>query len=389
MEELSDKDFDQIFKNKIKDAHLKYEEDSWLKMEKKLRKRERFILYRIAGIILLFITVGIGIYFTGNKSLPNNENHLVKKVIKTIESKQKKADESLVRTGDSEQDYNNRKLTILKKQKKDIHIFKNSSISNHKQTSFSISIFSEQNSMKDSTVKNDKTEAQLLANQPSTIMELDHQKLHATIVKEKINLARKSKPFTLSFNLGPDFNSTEKTIGGKSGLAIGLGVGIPITNKLSIQTGLNYGSKKYEAQGYDYNFSNPNIINVISGIDASCKVLEIPLRASYIINGDDKSNLSLNAGFSSYMMLKENYRFKYIASSERKDRLLEKTNANQHYLSVVDLSATYSIRLKNTRFAFGVEPYLKIPLSGIGEGAVPLKSSGISLKLNYELNKKN
>ncbi|RYG11401.1 MAG: hypothetical protein EOO07_20660, partial [Chitinophagaceae bacterium] len=193
---------------------------------------------------------------------------------------------------------------------------------------------------------------------------------------------------SLSILLGPDFNSTENIIGGKRGLAVGIGVGIPLSRRLSLQTGVNYGSKNYEAKGYDYTFNNPSTVNLISGIDASCKVLEIPLRTAYVVMNRPNYSVDLSAGLSSYVMLKENYRFVYTEASGRKDRFLEEKNANQHYLSVLDLSATYSIKLENKKFALGIQPYVKIPLRGIGEGSVPLKSSGISLKLNYELIKK-
>ncbi|MBC7614531.1 MAG: outer membrane beta-barrel protein, partial [Pedobacter sp.] len=195
-------------------------------------------------------------------------------------------------------------------------------------------------------------------------------------------------PISLAINAGPDFNSTKKVIGGKSSLALGIGISIGLSKRFSVQTGLNYGTKNYSASSYDYTFANPSIRPNIAQVNAICKVLEIPLSASYSILDDSKNKINLNAGLSSYLMLKENYTYKYIAAV-RADRLIEVTNSNQHFLSVVDLSATYFIKLKNKKFALGFEPYLKIPLSGIGEGRVPLKSSGISLKLNYELNKKN
>ncbi|MNV93619.1 hypothetical protein D3C71_1883310 [compost metagenome] len=86
-------------------------------------------------------------------------------------------------------------------------------------------------------------------------------------------------------------------------------------------------------------------------------------------------------------MLKEDYTFKYTPGSGISDRLVEKRNANQHLMSVVDLSATYFIKLKTEKFKIGVEPFVKIPLTGVGEGKVNLKSSGISLKIRYDLDK--
>jgi hypothetical protein len=47
------------------------------------------------------------------------------------------------------------------------------------------------------------------------------------------------------------------------------------------------------------------------------------------------------------------------------------------------------MKLKNNNLKIGIEPFVKIPLSGVGEGNINLKSSGISLKLRYDLDKKN
>ncbi|MES2650817.1 MAG: outer membrane beta-barrel protein [Bacteroidota bacterium] len=394
MKELDDKDFDQIFKNRIKEGYLEYEEESWLKMEKKLRKRDRFVFYRNASILLVFLSVGIGIYLMADKKMPAGDVKSVKKAERKIEGEIKKSSD-LPSTNEYLADNTSKMASSISKDKKEGSLSsKNAVFSSNPQTS-----------PKTETVNTNQTIAtnnytigqnQVVAQDPILTQSSSftptsapkNQELVETLIDEKINLPRKPKPISLSINVGPDFNSTENAIGGKSGMAIGIGVNVPISSKLSVQTGINYGSKNYEAKGYDYTFNNPNTMYLITGIDASCKVLEIPLRASYTIGGNHKNSININAGLSSYIMLKENYRFIYTAASGRKDRFLEEKNANQHYLSVIDLSATYNIKLKNKKFALGLEPYVKIPISGIGEGSVPLKSSGISLKINYELSKK-
>ncbi|MBY0542626.1 MAG: PorT family protein, partial [Sphingobacteriaceae bacterium] len=200
--------------------------------------------------------------------------------------------------------------------------------------------------------------------------------------------AKRKIPISLAISAGPDLNSTSSIIGGKTSIAVGVGISVGLTKKLSLQTGLIYGSKNYTAEGYDYTFNNPNIPATIESIQALCKVLEIPLKASYLLNENKKRSIEFNAGLSSYLMLKENYVFKYTAASGRKDRTNQVVNANQHLFSVVELSATYNLKLKNKKFAFGIEPYVKIPLGGVGEGNILLKSSGVSLKLRYDINKK-
>ncbi len=377
MEELNDKDFDQIFKNKITTNYLEYEEESWIKMEKKLRKRDRFVFYRNASIVLLFLSFGIGLYVINDSKVPNNTVNAGKKIKQeTLEKIVSPAEDNLIKEMGP-----TKPMLFTGKQ---LPTNKPSRPENHPVGQLTESPVIDQ----PVNANNSQPAQNNVSTQNNTIA--DAQEPMITPIKENTadRPAKRKLPISLAFVIGPDFNSTENTIGGKGGIAIGLGINVGLTKKLSVQTGLNYGSKNYDAGAYDYTFNNPNVVNTIASIDAACKVLEIPLRASYNLIDKPKSSFNLNAGLSSYLMLKENYRFIYTAASGRKDRFLEEKNANQHYLSVIDLSATYNIKLKNKKFALGLEPYIKIPLGGIGEGNVPLKSSGISLKLNYELTKK-
>ncbi|MEJ5993495.1 outer membrane beta-barrel protein [Pedobacter sp. Du54] len=381
MEELNDKDFDQIFKNRIKDGYLEFEEDSWLKMEKKLRARNRYVFLRNASIILLFLSFGIGIYKMSSETaikdvkITKNSKATPKSNIEVLEKNNEIFAEKLHKT-----------TLFTSKNKKIRDLASKNNLFATKQEivetpTISMAI---ENVTIDSSITIAKDQV-LPQNNPISDVKTD---VRVPINETTTPHLKPKRAIALSILLGPDFSSTENTIGGKHGIALGIGLSVPIGKKLSVQTGINYGSKNYEAKGYDYSFNNPNVVSLISAIDASCKVLEIPLRASYNIMDNQKNSIDLSAGLSSYMMLKENYRFIYTQASGRKDRFLEEKNANQHYLSVIDLSATYNVRLKNKKFALGVQPYVKIPISGIGEGSVPLKSSGISLKLNYELIKK-
>jgi len=88
-------------------------------------------------------------------------------------------------------------------------------------------------------------------------------------------------------------------------------------------------------------------------------------------------------------MLKEKYLFEYTPESGINDFLLEKTNANQSYFGVASISATYKFKPTNQNIRFGIEPYAKLPLGGVGEGKVKLKSSGIALTMTYGITKKH
>lgn len=211
----------------------------------------------------------------------------------------------------------------------------------------------------------------------------------AAIVKKKKIKGPGHWPVSLSLSLGPEFNSSASLIGGKKGFSTGIGFSIGLAKRLRLHTGVKYSTKAYGTDGYDYAFRNENIKPMISRVEASCEVLEIPLQASFTVMEDNHRSIDLNAGMSSYFMLKEDYTFKYTEASGYKDRFQEVNNENQHYFGVIDLSATYYIKLKKEKFRLGVEPYVKIPVTGVGEGNVNLKSSGVALKLRYDLGKKN
>ncbi|MFA6275174.1 MAG: hypothetical protein WC622_00385 [Pedobacter sp.] len=404
MKELNDEDFDQAFKTRITEEYLEFEEESWLKMEKKLRKRERLVFYRNASIILLFLSFGLGFYLTNRKDNDKNDVIAVKKQetkkVEDLEGKSVPAGQEEIKIAKNE---NNEVVNATDKSVKYANAatalhFNSAFMQTNAQNAIAKPIDSSTAQKTLAIVKakeavnipqqqmTNKVEESVIAQVTPEVNNLDASDNTDTKVKKSIKVKRKI-PFSLAISAGPDFSSTNALVGGKSGLSLGIGVGVGLTKKLSVQTGLVYGSKNYTASGYNYTFNNPATAATIAQINAACKVLEIPLRASYNIWDNQKRSINLNAGLSSYLMLKENYVFKYTVASGRKDRITEKTNANQHFLSVIDLSATYNIKL-NKKLGFGIEPYVKIPLSGIGEGDVPLKSSGVSLKLSYDFNKK-
>lgn len=387
MLELEDNEFDKIFKNRIIEKDFDFEEESWLKMENKLRARERKIFWRnvaMAAAVLLMI----GTIFFNQHSIKNHEEQQYTQKNPSLNKSELEPRNNLpqvkhlpsisITTKESTESLPNQEkntavayLPINKHQQR--------------QDSSTLAIEHPDNAKPNTDIS---PEAIIIENTASAIA-----KLNTTLNTSKIDTPKKNKsyqpkifgPLTLSLIAGPDFSSTEKNLGGKGGAALGFGISVGLGKRWNLGTGLIYAVKNYAAQGYDYSFSNPNVANIISAIDAKCQVIEVPITAGFSLLENDNRKITLNGGISSYFMLKENYRFIYTEASKRADRFLEKTNANQHYLSVIDLSAAYNLKLNGKGLSLGIQPYLKIPLKGIGEGKVPLNSSGISLNLNYAI----
>ncbi len=109
---------------------------------------------------------------------------------------------------------------------------------------------------------------------------------------------------------------------------------------------------------------------------------EIPLALYYSFKEKKHHHWFATLGSSSYLMKKETYHFLYknqAGNMVYRDWSLK--NENKHYFSVITLSGGYAYRL-NKIFSLMAEPYIKVPVQGIGYGKVKLNSGGILFTVN-------
>lgn len=80
-------------------------------------------------------------------------------------------------------------------------------------------------------------------------------------------------------------------------------------------------------------------------------------------------------------MKKENYEYNYKnPSGQTYSYYRNIDNENKHYFSMLSLSAGYQRNLSN-RVAVAAEPYVNIPLKGVGYGKVKLKTAGVQVSV--------
>lgn len=183
--------------------------------------------------------------------------------------------------------------------------------------------------------------------------------------------------------LAPDLS----TVGFSRPDGISTNVGIEVNYQLGsrwrLGSGVVLARKVYGAQAEDYGKadywkgrSQPQ------SIDAVCRVLDIPLNIGYQVLTRNKSTFSLSTGLSSYLMLSEEYHYYYKGYGKPYTKTYEVRNENRHLFSIYNLSGLYSHRLTSD-MAWGIEPFVKVPLSGVGAGQVKLASSGVFFSLSY------
>jgi len=114
-------------------------------------------------------------------------------------------------------------------------------------------------------------------------------------------------------------------------------------------------------------------------------VLDIPLNINYTFLNRNRTLLSIGTGISSYIMLKEYYKFTYYNPNTSDPQDYTLINKNQHWLSVLNLQANYTRKL-TSELSLSLQPYMKIPISEIGFAQVKLESLGLAISASWNFN---
>jgi hypothetical protein len=198
--------------------------------------------------------------------------------------------------------------------------------------------------------------------------------------------------FALSFVASPDINSVKGFSQNKVGTNAGLLLTVGVARKWSITTGAIYADKPYLTDFANYATAFKFGTNPQS-VSASCVVLDIPINVGYQVYNKGVNKFTLGTGLSSYFMLRENYTFNYAGGNTggypggnaNGPTTYNVRNRNQHIMGILNLNATYQ-REVSSKFGVAVQPYYKVPLTGIGVGQVNLKSAGVAVGVTWNIN---
>jgi hypothetical protein len=185
--------------------------------------------------------------------------------------------------------------------------------------------------------------------------------------------------FGISISAGPDISGVHDNKIGKLTLAYGAGISYAISKKLNLRTGFYLSKKIYSVDPKDYEIPAGSLGNYeyLQNVDANCKVYEIPLKLDYSFGKTKNHNWFVSGGLSSYLMKKENYQYYFkTPTGQVYDKDWGISNKNKHFFSVLSISGGYQYSL-NKQFSIVAEPYVNLPLTGIGAGKVKLNSGGI------------
>lgn len=217
----------------------------------------------------------------------------------------------------------------------------------------------------------------------SAIKENDHD----ASLKETPAPERKfAHSFAINFSFGPDVSVMNLENIGKLQAVYGAGISYRINKKFTVRTGFYVERKIYDASPSAYNPPSGfwNYYPDLKYIDANCKLYEVPLLINYNFSQSPDHQWFASVGLSSYFMKKEDYTyFSKTSSGQSWYDNYEVRNKNRHYFSSLRIAAGYEKNLGGN-ISVIAEPYMNLPLSGVGYGKVKLGSAGILFSLSVK-----
>jgi len=224
----------------------------------------------------------------------------------------------------------------------------------------------------------------------SLLNNLTHSKAPISYRALRIN---RSLNFGLTF--GPDYTDAGGISNDQLGNNIGLTVGYYLTNKLSVNSGILYTNKFYWAPGrgsgrITYARGPLGTGNVITSaapppidyINGSASMWELPLTLRYDFAKNEKTKFFVNAGFSSYFIMKQTYIYFLHNGMRPLAYEIEDNEQVNYWFKVANISFGLESEI-GKGFSFQAEPFLKLPLKNMGMDNLKLNSYGFLLSFRY------
>lgn len=173
----------------------------------------------------------------------------------------------------------------------------------------------------------------------------------------------------------------------KPGYDVGAVVGYKINKRWSVEAAAIYTKKNYYTQSEYYKGPvYPSSYVRLDNVDGSCHMYEVSVLGKYNFKFTKNHNWFVTGGLTSFIMKKEFYMADYYTPATNSHQTYPYTylNSSKDWFSIAQFSFGYSLSL-NHGLAFRVEPYVQVPLKGVGTAKLPLTSVGLRLGITKTL----
>ena len=212
----------------------------------------------------------------------------------------------------------------------------------------------------------------------------------SSIAKAKASNKKKSSFLYAGLMAAPDLSTVKFQSTNGVGTTFSLLLGYQFNKKWAVETGVSLDRKKYYTTAEYVDTKNLHIPlgGELKDMGGTCYMWEIPINVRYNFSQSEKTSWFATAGLSTYFMTRESYYYDYIAwsgpSSWPNSGNWNIKKPSNYWFSIINLSAGYEHRIGkigNLR----IEPYIRIPTSGLGTGKLNILSSGLNVGITRRL----
>ena len=207
----------------------------------------------------------------------------------------------------------------------------------------------------------------------------------ATPANKKKNSAPADKGFSVAFVAGADMSTVKFKYGNNTGINIGILGGYHFNKNWSVHTGIIYTQKNYKLNGADYHPPDHYWTQYVplETVDGNCHMWEVPVLGRYTFSSKSNHTFFVSGGLSSYFMTREHYNYNYKLAGASVTRSWTNDSSIHHILSILDLSVGFQRNI-GKKLSWQLEPYARIPLSGVGFGKIELSSFGVNFSIQLK-----
>ncbi len=209
----------------------------------------------------------------------------------------------------------------------------------------------------------------------------DELQVNAKDPRKKIALP---KGFYYGFTAGLHTSAIKKGSFQKPATDGGLLTGFRFSNRISVETGVLLSSKNYETQGENFNMdimqsSLPSGMK-ITYVKGAAKMIEIPVHLRYDVIVKEKHRVYSTAGVSSNLLHKEENDYSTMVNGSEGKMKGSYGSVHRYLAATADFSLGYEMNI-HSKNNFRIEPYVQLPLRGMGVGLINVKSTGLRVTL--------
>jgi hypothetical protein len=200
------------------------------------------------------------------------------------------------------------------------------------------------------------------------------------------NRHKRSSHGYIGISAAPDLSTVRFQPMKGVGTTFGVLLGYSFNDRWAVESGLYLDRKRYYTDGEYFNTKSVHLqpYSKLLNVDGTCYMWEIPLNVRYNISKGPKMKWFATAGLSTYLMSKENYTYEYEINMNTDESTWNIHKPSQYWFTIASVSAGFEQRIGkigNLR----LEPYVRVPLSGIGTGSLPIVSAGLNIGLTRQL----